>query len=109
LSAIMARKKSEDSIAVGRKCFCAKVDFPEPEGPTRSTRLGSGKQSLAMEGEASAFGTSGRGTGRRWGTLAVAACCILPHGGCERRPAQSSQGYQTTRHAACSRAAAEGR
>ncbi len=41
-SAIIARKASELRISVGRKWRRAKVDLPEPAGPTRTTRHGSG-------------------------------------------------------------------
>ena len=35
-------QKSDERISVGLKCFCAKVDLPEPEAPIRITSEGSG-------------------------------------------------------------------
>ena len=45
-SATMARQASEDTTSVGLKCRAAKVDFPEPDGPTSATRLSSGISSF---------------------------------------------------------------
>src|SRR5580658_4163770 len=33
------RQKSDESVSVGRKCFRAKLDLPDPEGPTRRPPL----------------------------------------------------------------------
>src|SRR6266581_8463758 len=35
------RQKSEERTSVGRKCFRAKLDLPDPEGPTRATTASS--------------------------------------------------------------------
>ena len=36
------RQKSDEITSVGRKCFAAKVDLPEPETPTSVTTQSSG-------------------------------------------------------------------
>ena len=41
-SATMARQVSEDTTSVGLKWWLAKVDFPEPVGPMRTTKHNSG-------------------------------------------------------------------
>jgi hypothetical protein len=40
------RQKSEERTSVGLKCLRAKVDFPDPEGPTSTTRQSSGMVSF---------------------------------------------------------------
>ena len=37
-SATRPRQKSDERISVGMKCFRANDDFPDPDGPTRTTR-----------------------------------------------------------------------
>jgi hypothetical protein len=41
-SATRPLQKSDDSTSVLLQCFAAKVDLPEPEGPTSTTRASSG-------------------------------------------------------------------
>src|SRR5258708_38908132 len=43
------RQKSEESTSVGRKCFRAKLDLPDPEGPTSATTASSGIDSFIGE------------------------------------------------------------
>ena len=43
LSPTIARKRSLETICSGAKCVCAQVDFPAPDGPTRTTRQGDGR------------------------------------------------------------------
>jgi hypothetical protein len=41
-----SRQKSDESTSVGLKCFRAKVDFPQPEGPMSITSESSGTVSF---------------------------------------------------------------
>jgi hypothetical protein len=45
-SAIRPRQKSDEITSVGAKCRRANELLPEPEGPIRTTRLGSGRSIL---------------------------------------------------------------
>jgi hypothetical protein len=42
-SATIARQASDDTTSVGRKCFAANVDLPEPLAPIRSTSENAGR------------------------------------------------------------------
>ena len=65
------RQKSEEITSVGRKCFAANVDFPEPETPTSVTRQSSGiLMALIGRTPPSAWAVRPRHRRGRWGRIA---------------------------------------
>src|SRR5205085_3930113 len=65
------RKKSGERTSVGLKCRRAKVDLPQPDGPTRTTRQNSGRVIFIgnpTSGPGASVRISGRGGQRREGS-----------------------------------------